>query len=192
MRPSSWIICLPLVLLIGCAAGSSEPQGVHSLLSGSTWTVKGYGETAGDARERALEKARDSVEEYLVNRYPHIGWRPTIQRLLAENVVKVDDPQQGDFAERQGFEVAAHVDLREANLGKLQTEVDQAREQAHEHVLFWRHLLVGRILAGLVALFLIVSGYLRLEELTRGYYTTLLRVAAGAVLLLIVAMVVIV
>ena len=76
--------------------------------------------------------------------------------------------------------------------GNCRREVDQAREQAQENVIYWRHLLVGRILAALVALFLIVSGYLRLEELTHGYYTTLLRVGAGAALLLIVAVVVIV
>jgi hypothetical protein len=74
----------------------------------------------------------------------------------------------------------------------LQADVDQAREQAQENVIFWRHLVVGRILAALVALFLIVSGYLRLEELTRGYYTTLLRVGAGAVMLLIAAVVLLV
>jgi hypothetical protein len=191
MRSSSWIICLPLALLTGCAAAPAEPIGVHAALSGPTWTVKGYGETADDARERALEKSRDSVEQYLEAHYPAIGWRPTIQRLLAESVVKVDDPQQSDLDQLRGFETTAHIDLREANLGKLQTEVDQAREQAQENVIFWRHLLVGRVLAALVALFLIVSGYIRLEEMTRGYYTTLLRVGAGAVLLLVVAMVVI-
>ena len=31
-----------------------------------------------------------------------------------------------------------------------------------------------------------VFGYIKLEELTRGYYTTLLRVGAGAVVLLAV------
>jgi hypothetical protein len=186
------MICIPLILLAGCAA-PSEPQGVHAASTGPTWAVKGYGETVDDARERALEKARTSVEEYLENRYPNIGWQPTIQALLADSVVKVDEPNPGNFvADRPGYEATAHVDLRDANLGKLQTKVDQAREQAQENVIFWRHLLVGRILAALVALFLIVSGYLRLEELTRGYYTTLLRVGAGAVLLLIVAMVVIV
>jgi hypothetical protein len=192
MRSSLWIICLPLALLTGCAVGPSEPQGVRAALSGPTWEVTGYGENPSDAREQALEKARNSVEEYLVSHYPSLGWKPRIQTLLAENVVKVDDPKEGKFAERDAYEATAHVDLRTANLGKLQTEVDQAREQAQENVIFWRHLLVGRVLAVLVALFLIVSGYLRLEEMTRGYYTTLLRVGAGAVLLLIVAMVVIV
>ena len=192
MRPSSWTICIPLVLLVGCAVGPSEPAAVRAASTGPAWAVKGYGETVNDARDRALEKARDSVVEHLVNQYPSIGWKPTIQRLLAEGIVKVDEPTPSKLVELTGYEATAHVDLKDANLGKLQTEVDQAREQAQENIVFGRHVLAGCILAALVALSLIISGYLRLEELTRGYFTTLLRVGAGAMLLLVVAMVVMV
>jgi hypothetical protein len=190
MRPFTSLKWIALVLLAGCAVAPSGAA--RAVSTGPTWAVKGYGETIDDARERALEKARDSVEEYLERNHPAIGWRPTIRRLLKEGVVKVDDPKQGDFAELKGYEATAHVDLRDANLGKLQVVVDEAREQAQEHTIFWRHLLLGRILAALVALFLIVGGYLRLEEMTRGYYTTLLRVGAGAVMLLIAALVLLV
>ena len=38
-----------------------------------------------------------------------------------------------------------------------------------------------------MALCLVVRGYLRLEDLTRGYYTALLRLTAGAVVLLTLA-----
>jgi hypothetical protein len=192
MRSFPWIIGIPLVLLAGCAARYSEPEAVQTSLTSPTWAVKGYGETVEDARQRALEKARDSVEDYLEKRYPSIGWQPTVGNLLAQSVVKVDEPKPSELDQLKGYETTAHVDLRSANLVKLQAEVDQAREQAQANVLYWRHLLVGRILAALVALFLIVGGYLRLEEMTRGYYTTLLRVVAGAALLLIVAVVVIV
>ena len=192
MRPFSSIKWIALVLLAGCAVRPSEAGKAGAALSSPTWAVKGYGETPADAQQRALEKARDSVEDYLVNRYPSMGWRPTIENLLAGNVVSVDKPKQGNFAGKEGYETTAHVDLRSANLVNLQADVDQAREQAQENVVFWRHLVVGRILVALVALFLIVSGYLRLEELTRGYYTTLLRVGAGAVMLLIAAVVLLV
>jgi hypothetical protein len=192
MRPFPWILCIPLVVLAGCAKEPFEPTAVHPASIGPTWVVKGYGENIDDARERALEKARDSIEEHLEKHYPNIGWRPTIQGLLAESVVKVDDAKESDLAELKGYEVTAHIDLRDANLAKLQVDVDQAREQSQANALYWRRLLVGRILAALVALFLIVGGYLRLEEMTRGYYTTLLRVGTGAALLLIVAVVVMV
>jgi hypothetical protein len=181
-----------LVLLAGCAVAPAPAGTAHAGSTGPTWAVKGYGETSDDARQRALEKARDSVEEYLQTNHPSINWSPTIQGLLGDSVVKVEDPKQSDLAQLIGYEATAHVDLRSANLVKLQVDVDQAREQAQENAVFWRHLLLGRILAALVALFLIVGGYLRLEELTRGYYTTLLRVGAGAVMLLIAAVVLLV
>ena len=190
MRSFSLIMWIPLVLLAGCAVGPSEGGTARAASTGPTKAVTGYGETSDDARERALAKAFDYVDEYLQRNHPNIGWRPTIHRLLKEGVVKVDKPTRGQFAEKEGYEVTAHVDL--TKLGNLQIDVDQAREQAQENAVFWRHLLLGRILAALVALFLIVGGYLRLEELTRGYYTTLLRVGAGAVMLLIAAVVLLV
>ena len=39
-------------------------------------------------------------------------------------------------------------------------------------------LLLARVLGGALAVLLVVAGYLRLEEATRGYYTKLLRLAA--------------
>jgi hypothetical protein len=183
---------IPLVLLAGCAARYSEPDAAHTALTSPTWAVKGYGETVEDARQRALEKARDSVEDYLERRYPSIGWRPTVENLLAQSVVKVDEPTESALDQLKGYETTAHVDLRSANLVKLQRDVDKDREQAQENLIFWRHLILGRILAALVALFLIVMGYLRLEELTRGYYTTLLRVVAGAALVLTAVLVLLV
>ncbi len=187
MRSIPWIICIPVVVLSGCAVAPYESA--HAGSAGQAWMVKGYGETIDDSRERALEKASDTVEEYLEKNYPNIGWRPTVQSLLAEGVVRVDDAKQGDFAELKGYESTAHIDLRDANLAKLQVDFDQAREHTAANALYWRHLLVGCIMAALVALFLIVSGYLRLEEMTRGYYTTLLRVGAGAALLVIALLV---
>ena len=53
--------------------------------------------------------------------------------------------------------------------------------------MFQRLAVAARVLAGLVALCLVVVGYLRLEDLTRGYYTALLRLGAGVALLLTVA-----
>jgi hypothetical protein len=196
MRPFSLLKWIPLVLLAGCAVGPSEGGTGRAASTGPTWDEKAYGETIDNARKLAQEKARDKVEGYLEEHYPNIGWRPTIQRLLKAGVVTVDDPKQGELDHLRGYEATAHVDLRDENLRKLQVDVDQAqeqaREQAQENAVFWRHILLGRILAALVALFLIVGGYLRLEELTRGYYTTLLRVGAGAVMLLIAAVVLLV
>ena len=47
-----------------------------------------------------------------------------------------------------------------------------------------RHLLLARVLGGAVAVLLVLAGYLRLEDATRGYYTRLLRLAAIALVAL--------
>ena len=68
----------------------------------------------------------------------------------------------------------------------MQVEVDRgaAGETLEPAVTHARYLLVGRILGLFVALFLVVFGYIKLEEsLMRGYYTTLLRLGAGTVVL---------
>ena len=92
-----------------------------------------------------------------------------------------------DINELHGYEVAAHVDLSDVALRRLQPELDRARRQALEQVRFQRQGVAARALAALVALCLVVLGYLRLEDLTRGYYTVLLRLTAGAVVLLTLA-----
>jgi hypothetical protein len=60
---------------------------------------------------------------------------------------------------------------------------DQARQDVRQH----RQVMLFRVLAGLVALLLVLGGYLRLEEATRGYYTGLLRLTAAVLLLFVAA-----
>jgi hypothetical protein len=46
-----------------------------------------------------------------------------------------------------------------------------------------RHLLLARVLGGVVCLLIVVGAYLRLEEATKGYYTRLLRLTAIGILI---------
>jgi hypothetical protein len=75
---------------------------------------------------------------------------------------------------------------------KYQEEQRKLRAQQRKQQVLQRQLLLGKGLAGLIALLAAVAGYLRLDEMTKGYYTNWLRVAAvgfvgavGAVLVLI-------
>jgi len=74
----------------------------------------------------------------------------------------------------------------EANrLHRAADEVRQRRESAvREGVVQARLLVAVKVLAALVVLALVVGGYLKLEEATRGYFTTLLRLAAAGVVIL--------
>jgi hypothetical protein len=152
----------------------------------------GYGPTADVAQQNATKEAQYWVEAYLKEHFPDLHVTPDADYLKTEylteiGVIRVDKPTERDFHDLgKGFEAVAHVDLSDPNLRKMQEKVDEARRKDLEPEVTKRHLLVGRILGSFVALFLVIFGYIKLEELTRGYYTTLLRVGAGAVVLLAV------
>ncbi len=140
------------------------------------------------------------MESFLQEKFPDLHWTsdPDHPERLPEylkvtylqeiGVIRADPPLEGKFLDENGYEVVAHVDVSDPNLRKMQQKVDETRlkDPKFVEVVQSRHWLVYRILASLVALFLVVFGYIKLEELTRGYYTTLLRLGAGAVVLLTV------
>jgi len=173
-----------MVLLLASAAAPAgrAAEGPSSI---RIWTETGYGETKNDAQQQALENARSWVELHLYERFHDIGWAPkNAAELVDMGVIRVDEPKEKQLDKLgQGYEAAAHVDLTDGSLRKIQEQVDKARKIAMEPTVSWRHIFIGRVLASLVALFLVVFGYLRLEELTRGYYTTLLRLTAAGVVL---------
>jgi len=142
----------------------------------------GYGKSAEDAREVALKKAQDKLEEYLTQNFGRLDWSPVLgprSRLEEWGVLREVTPPEP--VELGPGEPAQRVQVRVEITGRYLQEVQKlAREERMQQ----RHLLLARVLAGLVALLVVVAGYLRLEDLTRGYYTTLLRVAAVGVLLL--------
>ena len=181
-------LVLALASVVGCAAPARPPRAGQP--SDRPTQEKGYGETKNHAEERALENAREAVQLYLDEQFPGLGWKPTSKELgvgdLGVVVVRPGETKPGEFGDLKGYEAVAHIDLGDANLHKMQLKVDEARQRAMEPVVSERLAWVGRILAALVALSLVLAGYLRLEELTRGYYTTLLRLGAGAVVLLTV------
>ena len=194
MRPSLWIMAIPLALLaagaLPRAAHADDPPTPAEVVSGHVLRVDtdpGYGTTKEVAREEAKKKACTWFQAYLDYKYGDIGWRPAPDELVSQGVVHLDEPTPWQADQIQGYEVAAHVDLTDAALRRLQPEVDRQLREARDQVQFQRNALAARVLAGLVALCLVVTGYLRLEDLTRGYYTVLLRLGAGAVVLLTVA-----
>jgi hypothetical protein len=161
--------------------------GAASSLSDRTPQVSGFGQSKNDAQQQAQESARAWVQTYLEGRFPDLGWSPSTDYLLRIGAVRVDQPKEVELKDLgKGYEAVAHIDVTDEKLAVMQEQVNEARQKGLEPVVSERHLIVGRVLAAFVAVFLVVVGYLRLEELTRGYYTTLLRLGAGAVLALTV------
>lgn len=148
--------------------------------------VDGNGVTAEKARKQARENAAKRVEELLHERFGRSGWQPAAEDVDPANLEELKviqltgEPVVGPrvVEGQENFKATYHVEL---NAGYLEKLVAKVRQQKVED----RHLLLARVLVGILALLLVTAGYLRLEEMTRGYATKLLRLAAVVLLALV-------
>jgi hypothetical protein len=195
MRSNWWIVVVIVgILLLGGlrvsgTAGSrkttttkkSQPVAVEK--APENVVVIGYGATANAARARALEQAQEKIVELLALRYGETGWRPSGDLLDPETLVQFNAiEEEGKVVEvildrDKYLEARYKVQLTPAYLNKVEQQAKQDR-------VVDRHLLLARVLGGVVAVLLVVVAYLRLEEATHGYYTKMLRLAAFIVLAL--------
>jgi len=146
--------------------------------------VDGYGPTTRDARARALEHAQERVADLLRQEAGDPNWSPPADLLELETldryrvIAEMGKPEPTpDAGDDKALVARYKVQLTDDYLRAVQKEARQERVRD-------RHLLLGRVLGGLVVVFLVTAGYLRLEEMTRGYATQLLRLAACAILAL--------
>jgi hypothetical protein len=145
--------------------------------------VTGYGVNAAKARERALVMAQERVRAQLAEKLG-TAWRPSEDILDPENleskgvIRSLGEPVGLTLKDGDWLVAKYHVRLTRPYL-------QEAARVARQQHMSDRHLLAARVLIGLVALLLVVTGYLRLEELTRGYATTMLRASAVGVLLVV-------
>ncbi len=128
------------------------------------------------AEEEALRQAHD----WLIERAKLEGTTLPLEYLTRNRLVHEVDPTAEDRS-------WAHKLGKDTKVVRVQLEVTREQAEdldkvAREERMEPRHLLLARILAGMVAMILVLGGYLRLEEATRGYYTLLLRAAAVLVL----------
>jgi hypothetical protein len=141
----------------------SQPKAQEIILSR---TVDGWGETPADAEQMALENARREV----LRDYP-LEWKPSlkyIDKKLIKDRSKLEDTEE-PLKGWQG--VRLWIEIDRAKWDDMLQKDGQVRSEA-------RMVLLGKFLAGIVAFLGAVAGYLRLEEMTKGYYTAWLRLAA--------------
>jgi hypothetical protein len=139
---------------------------------GPPWTVVGRGADQQSADETALEKAREKVLAYLRTQDPPLQCQPSVD-YVDKNLVKereqpkeLDDAILGKVHER-----TLKVDVDPKHLRDM---VEMDRQDRMQD----RQLLLAKILGGILALLTAVFGYYKLDEVTKGYYTGWLRVAA--------------
>jgi len=182
MRSSRfYLLILALLLPAGGAEASprrraptppvSEPVAVPAAPNQGAEFIR-YGRTTSDAKDLALEDARRWVEEYVTGHYGTNG-PVAVEDLSRHQMVRVEDHvQEVDLGRGERAQaVRVRVELTPSYLREVE-------DHAHQQRVEQRHLLTARVLGGLVVLLMVGVGYLRLEEATRGYYTTLLRLAA--------------
>lgn len=142
--------------------------------------VTAFGDNVEDARNLALEKAIDWIKEYLTAQWGESPWKPgqallqqldVIRPLGAPEIV----PRDGNL---QATRVTLEIELTPVALHTLHQEIRQVRRDERLH-------LAARILLGLIVLLGFIHAYLKMEDLSKGYYTRELRIAALVLLSLI-------
>jgi hypothetical protein len=136
------------------------------------WTVQGSSGERNDAKEQALLKAQERITYYLERQKPPVLWSPDLA-YIEKHLLK-GRPEES-IVNIEGYGPAPQVSIN------VEITPDAYRDILREYraqTMNQRLLLVSAIVGGLVALFAVVAGYLRLEELTKGYYTWWLRLGA--------------
>jgi hypothetical protein len=154
---------------------ASRSRATGKVVSDSGPTLKfqadGYGETDKDAHDIAVEKLTDDIGAYLFH-HGLTDWQPSvedIEELLKKGTQKVEPATFKD-----GVDDLQHVSLS-VELGPRVIQKFQ-REARHQRA-GSRMIGLGKGLGMLVALLIGIGGYFRLEEATKGYYTTWLRLS---------------
>lgn len=186
MRHAHW---LRLIVLGALISGTSAPTALAQIRPPAkpVYTEKftGYGLTVKDAEASALEQACDWLAKP-----ERLGWAPTPEYLREKNMVRVTERGEQEFKVAQDFAQGGRMQKVTMQLDVYAEQARDIQKQARQARIPMRHLLLARVLGGLVALLIVVGGYLRLEEATKGYCTRLLRIAAvGIVVLILLAVI---
>jgi hypothetical protein len=137
------------------------------------FSVKGWGQTQKEAEQDALRHSQDELRAYLAELNHVLEWRPSLD-YIDNRLVKDREPLRaknfGDpLGTLQGMEL--RIEINPKDWQDMLRHDRLARADS-------RMQLLAKLLVGLVAFLGTVAGYLRLEEMTKGYYTAWLRLAA--------------
>jgi hypothetical protein len=161
--------------------GPGRAEKFPDLLPLWSTSVHGVGPTARAARTdaEAIDRACQELAGYLKQNHPEIDWLPGADYLERAKMLQVVGEPEAKQSDRAGpyFEATIEVSVNREQLREL-------REVARQHRVQHRHHLAALTLVALSVLLAVAFGYLKLEEMTRGFYTNLLRAVAVGVLVL--------
>ncbi len=178
-----------------CQAGKPRPRPAPVQVEegkSASWDVKGYGRSREEAEQDALEKARSKVTAYLRRQEPPLFWSPTaayVRDHLADTarMEKLDDVDIGEppapVVKVQCWRLPVIVTPARYLQMVRENRDDLARQQKVERDAraVERMLLLGKVMGGILALLVGVGGYIRLDDWTKGVYTSCLGVGLGGV-----------
>jgi hypothetical protein len=143
-------------------------------------TVTGRADTQELAESVALVRAQHELEDYLRTQNPRIEHIPSTEYIRSHLVDKHEiQPATDSGTEGEGkFVATLKVGLTNERFEDLLQEQAREKQALREALARERMVGVGKSLGVLVAFLAAITGYLRLEEATKGYYTTWLRIAA--------------
>ncbi|MFL5342729.1 MAG: hypothetical protein ACJ8F7_21565 [Gemmataceae bacterium] len=128
-----------------------------------------------EAWNDALEKATTQLRLYLLERRPSIEWRPTPEFIRSNKIVKQSEDREVTDSAVPNMPPMHQVSLQ---LAVTPEDLKLIQREDHKYRVEQRLWLAGRGLGGLVLLLGALAGYMRLDELTKGYFTFPLRAAA--------------
>ena len=164
--------------------------------------------TKDDAKADALKQAQSKLREFLLEQTPPVTWTPEVSFIKRELVKDMAAPPEGEVFKKKkpeicpitvsghrAFEEEWQVDDPDPDMKNFHrvslnvTITPQAWQRILEEqhndlqrlrygIMKHRRLVLLTIMIGLVALLATVAGYIRVDEWSKGYYTTWLRLAA--------------
>ncbi len=165
-------------------AAPRAPRRAAAEVESGSWLhleAKGWGVDEKQSRDGVARKVRAQIDDYLQEQAPGLEWLPS-RKFVREHLVKGPPRRlEGEDTTIDGTPMKCWEWTVEVNAQDWRAILHQDREIRAER----RMILLGKILAGLVALLAVIAAYIRLDDGTRGYYTGRLRLAAGAVLALV-------
>lgn len=145
--------------------------------------VTGEGNSPELAERVALVRAKDKLLDHLGSQAPIVESalsEEVINEFILSTLVKkkqAHSPEpDGDPIAHGSFAVDLHLELDKQEDRELRKRVRESVEMHRQEEVGRRIFFLGRGLIGLVTVLGAFAGYLRMEDATKGYYTTWLRV----------------
>jgi hypothetical protein len=126
-----------------------------------------------EATEDAMRVAAERVARHLRAQTPPVEWTPTpefVRKHMVKNV-KEEQRELTDSNAPLTYRATVEFEMSDSSFQKI---LDEDRKYHVEQRMWW----LARIVAGIVLMLVAVAGYVRLDDVTKGFYSIPLRIVA--------------